>query len=337
MIPFQILIIGPAWVGDMVMAQSLYLSLHQVHPACLIDVAAPAWSLPLLARMPQVRHGIELPIGHQQLGLGVRWRVARKLRNQAYDLAIVLPRSFKSALIPWFAGVPQRRGYRGEMRYGVINEMRPMDPSRLTQTVQRFVALGYPQDTPQPAPIAKPRLTVDRTNQQGLLAKLNLTTQRPIVALMPGAEYGPAKQWPVEYYRNLARRLVEVNNNVWILGSAKERTLGDQIALGLPAVSNLCGRTTLVDAVDLLALVHVAITNDSGLMHIAAATGVPVVAIYGSSTPDYTPPLTDRAQVIYHRLECSPCFARTCRYGHYNCLKGISVDEVLIAIKHIAK
>ena len=328
----QILVIGPAWVGDIVMAQSLYITLNQSNPECQIDVVAPSWSLPLLARMPQVRRGIELAVAHNQLGLGARWRLSRHLRLQHYDLAIVLPRSFKAALVPWFAGVPRRRGYRGELRYGVINDMRTLDKSLLTQTVQRFVALGTTVASTQPPVIPTPALRVDASNQQRALTSLGLQTDMPIVALMPGAEYGPAKQWPLADYHELAHRCVEQNRQVWILGSAREMELGDTIANGLVNVVNLCGKTTLVDAVDLLALAQVAVTNDSGLMHIAAATRVPVVAIYGSSTPAYTPPLSSQAKVIYHGLACSPCFARTCRFGHTQCLTGIGVDEVEAAI-----
>ncbi len=328
----RILIIGPAWVGDMVMAQSLYLTLKQHHPDCQIDVVAPAWSVPLLARMPQVRRGIELPVGHKQLGLAARWKLGRSLRNEPYDLAIVLPRSYKAALVPWFAGVPRRRGYRGEMRYGVINDIRLLDKSLLSQTVQRFVALGIDRTVTQPPDIPMPVLTIDSANQQHVLASLKLSLDTPIVAFMPGAEYGPAKQWPVADFRELARRCVEQNRQVWILGSSREHALGDEIAQGLVNVVNLCGKTALIDAVDLLALAKVAVTNDSGLMHIAAATAVPVIALYGSSTPAYTPPLSPKAKVIYHHLACSPCFARNCRFGHTQCLTGIGVDEVEAAI-----
>lgn len=324
----KILVIGPAWVGDMVMAQSLYITIKQIHPDCTIDVVAPAWSLPMLTRMPQVRRGVELKVGHKQLGLSERWRVGRSLRHEHYAQAIVLPRSLKAALIPWFAGIQCRTGYRGEMRYGLINDIRTLDKTVLTQTVQRFVALGHPTEAVQPPEISEPKLTVDSSNQQRLLSLLGLSTARPIIAMMPGAEYGPAKQWPLASWRALAQRCVTAGNQVWIIGSAKEQAGGKQIAAGITGAHNLCGKTALVDAVDLLALTQVAVTNDSGLMHVACATGVPVVAIYGSSSPYYTPPLSAKAKVIYHALPCSPCFERTCRFGHTNCLTQISGQEV---------
>lgn len=330
--PTRILIIGPAWVGDMVMAQSLYLTLQQHKPNCQIDVVAPSWSLPLLQRMPQVRQAHELAVGHNQLGLYQRLKLAQTLRMQQYDQAIVLPRSLKAALLPWFARIPQRTGYRGEWRYGLINDMHDLDKTVLGKTVQRLVALAYPRAATLPPPIPAPQLTIDVANQQRLLTTLGLNTDKSIVGMMPGAEYGPAKQWPMGSYRALADQCSKAGKQVWLLGSAKEQDIGEQIAHDLPHVYNLCGKTRLHDAIDLLALTQVCVTNDSGLMHIACATGRPVVAIYGSSTPNYTPPLSEQATVVYHRLSCSPCFKRTCPLGHTQCLTGIGVDEVLQAV-----
>jgi heptosyltransferase-2 len=315
----------------MVMAQSLLITLKQQDAACIIDVIAPAWSIPLLQRMPQVNQAIELPITHKQLKLQVRYRIGKKLRRNNYDRAIITPRSFKSALIPFFARIKQRTGYRGEMRYGLLNDIRQLDKNILTQTVQRQVALALPTGLLPPA-TQHPKLTINTKNQQHLLQKLELNTDKPIIGLMPGAEYGPAKQWPVEYYCQLAEHLVEKGYQVWVFGSNKETQLGQQIA-SRPAIVNLCGRTSLVDAIDLLALAQYAVTNDSGLMHIAAATGVNVIAIYGSSDPGYTPPLTEMANILYQHLSCSPCFQRKCPLGHTQCLTGISVRQVLECIE----
>lgn len=329
----KILIVGPSWVGDMLMAQSLFITLAHRFPNASIDVLAPAWSLPLLARMPEVRRAVEMPLGHGAVGLGVRRELGRSLRDEAYDLAVVLPRSLKAALVPWFANIPRRTGYRGEMRYGLINDMRALDETMLTQTVQRFVALGLPADASLPPDVPYPKLTVDFGNQARLKAKLDLDTSKHIVAFMPGAEYGPAKQWPVEYFAELARKLCARGDVVWVVGSEKERVLGERIAeIGGEGVLNLCGETKLVDAVDLLALADAAVSNDSGLMHVACAVGTEVVAIYGSSTPAYTPPLSEKAKAVYLGLSCSPCFKRTCPLGHTNCLKQVGVDQVLGAV-----
>jgi heptosyltransferase-2 len=314
----------------MVMAQSLFITLRRLHPDCLIDVAAPAWSLPLLARMPEIGEAIPVPLGHGEFRWGVRRRIGRSLRERRYDQAIVLPRSFKSALIPFHAGVPRRTGYRGETRLWLLNDIRVLDKSRLTQTVQRYVALGHAPDAAQPPPVPYPRLRVDAGNQRRLLGALGIDAGRPVTAMMPGAEYGPSKCWPLEYYGELAAALVRRGERVWLLGSEKDRPAAARIlAIAGEGVADLTGRTRLEDAVDLLALAGRAVTNDSGLMHVAAAVGCRVVAIYGSTTPAYTPPLTDDAEIVRLALDCSPCFERECPLGHLRCMREIRPDTVL--------
>jgi heptosyltransferase II len=328
-----ILVVGPSWVGDMVMAQSLFMSLHATQ-TCEIDVLAPPWSLALMERMPEVRQGIALPVGHGEFGLGARWQVGRALAKTGYSQAILLPNSLKSALVPLFAGIPRRTGFRGEMRYGLVNDLRLLDKARLPMTVQRFVSLGLAPGAPLPVPLPRPRLRANTTSQAPLLDRLGLALDKPAVAFMPGAEYGPAKQWPLPHFAALARALVDQGRQVWILGSAKDQAAGDTIArLAGPQVHNLCGQTALGDAVDLLDLCAAAVTNDSGLMHVAAALDKPLVALFGSSTPDHTPPLSDKAAIRYLRLDCSPCFERTCPLGHTRCLEEISPDSVLAALE----
>lgn len=327
----KILVTGPAWVGDMVMAQSLYMTLRQRDAEVAIDVLAPAWSGPILKRMPEVRRHIELPLGHGQFGLGARYRLGRALRSERYDQAIIMPRSFKAALAPYFAAIPRRTGYKGEMRYGLINDMRPLDKAVLTQTVQRYVVLGLARDAAlPPESIPQPRLEIDGPNQRRLLAELELSLDRPIVGFMPGAEYGPTKRWPPESFARLAQRIIDSGRQVWLFGADKDRAVCDDIAavVGRAELVNLAGKTRLEDAIDLIALVEMAVSNDSGLMHIAAAVGRQVIAIYGSSSPAYTPPLTDKAEVVYLGLDCSPCFERECPLGHYRCLRDIAVDRV---------
>jgi len=319
----------------MVMAQSLFMTLKQQEPGARIDVLAPAWSLPLLARMPEVDEAIEVPVGHGELGLAKRWRLGRSLRGRRYDRAIVIPRSLKAALIPFFAGAKVRTGYRGEMRYGLLNDIRSLDKTVLTQTVQRYVTLGLPAGSELPPPVPTPQLQIDMANQQRLLNELGLHGEGKVVGLMPGAEYGPAKRWPLEYYAQLTTRLVAEGCRVWVFGSEKERQ--ETALITAAGARNLCGRTSLVDALDLIAACDAVVSNDSGLMHVAAATQRPLLAIYGSSTPDYTPPLSDRKQVLYRRLDCSPCFKRDCPYGHTDCLKGIKVDEVYTALLPMLK
>jgi heptosyltransferase II len=331
-----ILVVGPSWVGDMVMAQSLFLRLRERRPAAPIDVLAPGWSLPLIARMPQVRKGIEMPLGHGAFGFGVRRGIGQTLRAQRYAQAIVLPGSWKAALVPFFARIPRRTGFRGELRYGLLNDIRPLDEGVLQTTVQRFVALAEDGPVTAAPSVPAPRLVADGTLGPALVAKLGLDDRRA-VALMPGAEYGPSKQWPAEYYGQLAALLAQAGAQPWIFGSAKELELGEQIrAISGGQAVNLCGKTALADVVDLAARCRAVVTNDSGLMHVAAAAGVPVVALYGSSTPDFTPPLTDRKHIHYLRLSCSPCFERTCPLLHHNCLRQVSPVAVRDSLKALA-
>lgn len=332
----KVLVVGPSWVGDMVMAQALFRALAARVPAPEIHVLAPPWSLALLARMPEVERSIELAAGHGELRLRSRRALGVRLREERYAEAIVLPRSLKAALVPWFARIPRRSGFRGEWRYGLLTDVRELD-ERLDQTVKRFVALGLDARAPLPSPLPRdwqPRLRVDAANQARLLREHGLGGE-PLVALMPGAEYGPAKRWPARGFAEVAAALARAGRSVVLLGSAKERELGEEIrALAASArVRNLCGATALGDVVDVLAAAAAAVSNDSGLLHVAAAAGTPVVAIYGSSSPAYTPPLTADATIIYRALDCSPCFARECPLGHLNCLHEIAASDVLRAVE----
>ena len=311
----------------MVMAQALFKLLKQRERERELDVLAPAWSLPIVARMPEIRAGIAAETAHGEIGLGTRRRIARELRSGGYDHAIILPRSFKAALIPWLAGIPLRTGFRGETRYVLVNDMRPFDRDVLDQTVKRFVALGLERDERLPEALPYPALDVSADNQARCIARLGLDTDRPVIAMMPGAEYGPAKCWPLENFAGLAARLDEAGFAVWVLGSDKDAPAGDAIAAGSRAV-NLCGRTTLEDVIDVLAACEQAVSNDSGLMHIAAAVGIHVHGIFGSSSPKFTPPLSKSREIHEISLDCRPCFERECPLGHLNCLKGISVASV---------
>jgi heptosyltransferase-2 len=311
----------------MVMAQSLFMHLHRQDAAVEIDVVAPGWSLPLLARMPEVRAGIDLGLGHGELRITHRRRLGVRLREREYDWAIVLPRSFKAALVPAFARIPRRTGFRGEYRYGLLNDIRPFDRHVLNQTVLRFLALGCDEI---PDPIPQPRLQVRVERAAALLERFEVDPELPRVVIAPGAEYGSAKRWPADSFAKLAGRLAANGYQVIILGSNKETALGAEIA-GMAAcgqVKNLCGLTELVDTVDLLGTAGVAVCNDSGLLHVAAAAGVPLVALYGSSSPTFTPPLTDKARIIYEALSCSPCFRRECPLGHLDCLRNIAPERV---------
>lgn len=329
----QILVIGPSWVGDTILAQPLLRLLHAQHPGAQIDVLAPPWTLPLLARMPEVRHGLANPFGHGALQLAARRRLGRSLRATGYDLAVVLPNSFKSALIPWFAGIARRTGFRGEARWGLLNDLRRLDTAALPQMVQRFAALALPAGAALPAALPPPQLLTSVAAQQALLARLGLDPGRPAAAFCPGAEYGPAKRWPERHYAALARELAARGLAVWLVGSARDHAVAETIAAASDGSAvNLCGRTDIAEAVDLLAAARLVVSNDSGLMHVAAAVGRPLVALYGSSSPGFTPPLSAAAHIVTLAVDCSPCFARTCPLGHFKCLAELAPARVLAEI-----
>lgn len=313
----KILVIGPSWVGDMMMSQSLYRTLKAEHPDAEIDVMAPAWCRPLLSRMPEVNEALAMPLGHGALALSERYRLGKALRHKKYQRAYVLPGSFKSALVPFFAGIPQRTGWRGEMRYGLLNDLRVLDKPAFPLMVERYVALAYDagrmksaRDLPQP--LLWPRLQVEEQEKIETAAQFSLTAERPIIGFCPGAEFGPAKRWPHYHYAALAQQLIAAGYQVVLFGSAKDRETGEQIRQTLDEAGrrychNLAGETKLEQAVILLAHCHAVVTNDSGLMHIAAALNRPLVALYGPSSPDFTPPLSQQARVIrlitgYHKV-----------------------------------
>ncbi len=331
----KILIIGPAWVGDMVLAQSLFKFLKQRYPGCRIDVVAPAWTLPVLARMPEVDEGIALAVGHGEFALGKRLALGRQLRARAYDQSFVLPNSFKSAIVPAAARVKRRTGFIGELRYGLLNDARKLDKQALPRTVERFVALAHEPGEPMPTSLPTPQLSVSRENAARVLNTLNhALPQVPVLGLCPGAEYGPAKRWPAEYFAELAQKKIADGWQVWLFGSERDVPVTQAInQLTGNRCLDLGGRTELADAIDLLALTTTVVSNDSGLMHIAAALARPMVALYGSSDPHHTPPMSAQAKVIYLGLECSPCFARECPLKHFNCMKHISPSQVLAAIQ----
>ncbi len=330
-----LLLVGPSWVGDMVLAQALLQVLRARQPTRPIDVLAPPWSHPLLARMPEVRRALSLPVGHGVLGLGVRYRLGQALRPEGYGQAILLPNSLKSALVPFWARIPRRTGFLGELRFGLVNDVRPLDRHRLPRTVDRFIALGLEPGEALPASLPFPALRADAESAARCLSSLGIeNSPAPLLVLCPGAEYGPAKQWPVEHFAALACHHLDRGWRVWIIGSGKEQPLAAAIvaAAGGRGMVNLAGKTSLAEAVDLLAQARVVVSNDSGLMHVAAALDVPLLALFGSSDPAHTPPLGRRVGVLSLGLACSPCMRRRCPRGHLDCLRRMTPEMVIEAL-----
>lgn len=336
----KILIIGPSWVGDMVMSQSLYITLKQLHPEATIDVMAPSWCKPILERMPEVNQAIEMPLGHGDIDLLGRRRIGKQLKANNYTHAYICPNSAKSALIPWFADIPTRVGWKGEMRYGLLNDLRPNKKS-FQYMVERYVALAHPKSEMINSGslggldnLPHPKLAINEDVQQTTLNKFSLSTTKPVLGLCPGAEFGPAKQWPVEHYAAVANEMINQGYQVWLFGSAKDKGTTESIKSLVDnnnqnCVFNLAGETSLIEAVDLLAACKTVVSNDSGLMHVAAAVGCHVIGVYGSTSPKYTPPLARKVDIVSTNIECRPCFKRECPLGHLKCLKDLPAQDVI--------
>ena len=333
------LLIAPAWVGDMVMAEPLVRLLHAQQPELEVHVAAPASTLSLALRMNHVTATHDWPFAHGVFDAAGRWRVARQLRSLRFERVIVLPNSWKSALVPFLAGIPQRIGFVGEARYGLLNDVRTLRPAELPMLVQRFVALGMPRDALCPGATA-PLLEADAAQSANLRQAFAPDRTEPVLALCPGAEFGESKRWPCSHFAHLATEFIARGWQVWLFGAQKDVAAGTAIADSLAQAHRhrliyLIGRTSLLDAVDLLACADAVVSNDSGLMHVAAALGRRVVGVFGSTSERFTPPLGARTQAISLSLPCRPCFERTCRYGHYDCLQKLSPARVLAVLDQL--
>jgi len=332
-------VVAPNWIGDTLLAQPLLARLHSKLPGVAIDVLAPSWTAPVLRRMPEVSEVIETPFQHGDLKLSPRWRIGRSLRERAYLEAIVLPNSFKSALIPFFADIPLRVGFVGELRFGLLNILHKLNERALPLMAERYAQLAEKPGEPVFIPLARPRLSVDPANLLITVSRLGLDRRKPVVVFCAGAEYGPAKRWPAQHFAELARRLAARGDAVWLIGSEGDRPIGEHIARESDgAAINLCGKTDLASAIDLMSVARLVVSNDSGLMHVAAALAKPLVALYGSSSPEHTPPLGDSARIArIEGLACSPCYKRECPLGHFRCMNELTPELVMARIGEIGQ
>lgn len=322
--------VAPSWIGDTIMMQPLLMRLRSQRPEAEIHVLAPGWSAPLLSRMREVTGVIENPFAHGQFDWKGRRALGQRIAELGFAQAYVLPNSWKSALVPFFAGIPKRTGYTGEARLFLLDDRHTLDKAALPRLVDRYAALAGPLDQPTP----NPRLSSTPEQQRAARGALGLPTDVAPIVFCPGAEYGPAKRWPARHFADLAQRVASPQSPVWLVGSHKDEAVGAEIErLSEGAATNLCGRTSLEQAIDLIAGARRVVSNDSGLMHVAAALDRPLAALYGSSSPSYTPPLSPRARVISLGLDCSPCFKRECPLGHLRCLNDLQPEQVLATLE----
>jgi heptosyltransferase-2 len=327
------LIIAPQWIGDAVMTEPLLRRLHARGER--LTVGALPWVAPVYRAMPQVAEVIEFPFAHGGLQLRARRQLAKQLDGQ-FEMAYICPNSLKSALLPFLASIPKRVGYLGEARIGLLTHRLPNPPKgQRPPMVAFYSALSGETDIAHD----RPRLQLNVAEVQTTLCTLGLTRHGYYV-FAPGAEYGEAKRWPASHFSELAAKL---DLPVLLLGSGKEAALCASIADPVNAqrpgqVIDLSGKTTLSQALGTIAATKNIVSNDSGLMHVAAGFGVRQVAIFGSSSPLHTPPLNDLATVLWLKqdatyqppLDCAPCFERTCPLGHTRCLTDISSNDVLL-------
>jgi heptosyltransferase-2 len=342
----RILIIAPNWIGDAVMSQPLLANLKTIYPQSQIDVLASPWVAPIYRACAEIHQVIEARLEHRQLQWSLRKQLAKQLELNQYDACFVLPNSLKSALIPWLANIPLRIGYRGEMRFGLVNFALD-NPSKIHRPpmANHYLALSNVMDHKKEVDANKPvdpKLNISLSAKQSIGTKLQAAAinEKSIYVFCPGAEYGITKRWPAEHFANLAQQLItqEADAHIILLGSKGDYALGESIRAQTnndPKIHNWCGNTSLDEAIALIGISKALVSNDSGLMHIGAALKVPQVAIFGSSDPHHTPPLSDKAKVIYLNLPCSPCHKRECPLGHLRCLKDITPDNVLKTIHNL--
>jgi heptosyltransferase II len=335
----KVLIVGPSWIGDIVIAQSLFKYIKHQSPKTIIDIIAPPWSRDLLSAMPEISEIIEMPFGHSQLELPRRWQFGKQLRNRNYQQAIVLPNSWKSGIIPLAARIPLRTGWLGEMRFGVLNNWKILNKKKIPLMIQRFLALGTSPFVNQAMSWEnyRPSLVLNSQLIKNTLEELSFKLPiKPFIILCPGAAFGPAKRWPAAYFAEIANYKYSQGWQIGLLGSKNDQSIAQSIQkLTKNNCIDLTGKTSLAQALVILSMATLVLSNDSGLMHCAAALQRPVVVLYGSSSPEFTPPLIQQKRILTLELSCSPCFKRKCPLVHFNCLKQLKPKKVILAINDL--
>jgi len=336
----RILVIAPNWIGDAVMSQPLLATIKASYPHAVIDVLATSWVAPVYRACSEVAEIMEADLRHGQLQWGLRRALAAQIKKRNYASCYVLPNSLKSALIPWLANIPVRIGYEGELRRFLLTETKANSPkTQRIPMVEHYANLCAPSSNSD-ATKRMPHLTPRPSTLESARARLQAASIQTdaLAVLCPGAEYGPSKRWPAAHFAALAQSILKAKPtaSVVLLGGPSDRAIGDAIVSSEASQSrmfNWCGATSLDEAIAIISLCSKVVSNDSGLMHIAAALHVPQVAIFGSSDPNHTPPNSAKATVISLHLPCSPCHQRECPLGHLNCLNQISPERVFAALQ----
>tara|TARA_X000000368_G_scaffold54958_1_gene39033 strand:- start:3086 stop:4105 length:1020 start_codon:yes stop_codon:yes gene_type:complete len=338
----KFLIVGPSWVGDAVMAQTLYKLIKESNVNSKIEVLSPNWSIPILERMEEVSRSIISPFNHGELRIKSRFDFGRELREEGYERAIIMTNSLKSSLIPFFAKIPVRTGWLGEMRFGLINDFRSKDKSNYPLMIEQFAKLSINPIKDLNKSLPYPSLTIDSDNLKEQLIKLEIDSEKPSIAICPGAEFGPAKRWPSNYYAEVCNEYLSRSWNILVFGSNNDEKIGNNIQKRIDKdlsdqFFNLIGKTSLIDVIDLLSHCKKVVTNDSGLMHIAAAVDTPLVAVYGPSSPQFTPPLIDNHVVLRKSEGFDSIREGSEEHGYHESLIAIKPIEVLEGLDRLKK
>lgn len=321
----KILIIGPSWIGDMMMSHSLYRLLKNQYFNIKIDVLAQQWCHKILYLMPEVNKVIILPLNHGEISLRKRYIIGKNLKKVGYDIAYILPNSFKSALIPFFAEIKQRIGWRGEMRYGLINDLRKLNTKKLPLMVDRYLALAdrnFISGVKNDKLFFPPKIAINHFTQNKIKQKFNIVNHNLMIGFCYGAENNLSKCWPHYHYASLAKLLISDGYQIIFLGSNKDLIQSKKIFSLFNDIEkkhciNLSGKTDLIEVSTLISNCNAIVSNDSGLMHIAAALNVPLIALYGPTSPSFTPPITKKAIVIQSDLQNKNIFSKI-QYKNYD-------------------
>ncbi len=335
MINENILVIGPYWVGDMIMSQVIYRQIKISNPKAKITVLAPPWSIPIALRIQAVDVIIEVPFKPGYFDLYKRYKIGKALRKRKFTQAIVIPGSWKSALVPFFANIPIRTGYLGEFRFGLLNDIRKF--TGISQRiVDHYVYLSIDYKSALPIINDLPKLQIVPKNLNTLQHKFNIVdNNKKTLALCAGAAFGPSKQWPAEYCSDLIN-LIQQDWNIWLFGSQNDQAFINSIVQNITTkVINFAGQLALPDTIDLLSSVDAIIANDSGLMHMGSSLNIPLIAIYGSTPAVKAPPISKNCIMLEQPQPCKPCYKRVCPLQHFKCMRDIIPTMVQEKLKQI--
>ena len=329
----RILIVGPAWLGDMVMSQSLVKALVQRYPGAAIDMLAPPATLAVAGFMPEVHHCIEMPFRHGELKLASRRRLGLSLRDRSYQVAYVLPRTLKAAAVAYWANIPVRIGHPRRTGLGLLTEVRRIDKQSIPHQAARFVALMEPNGR-VPTDVPAPALALEDRAIESSLTRLGLSRPlKPLLILAPGSGNTPTKRWLPRHFADVARVRHEQGWRIWILGAPADRELTAEVnGVSGGVCADLGGRTSLAEAIAISGLADAVVSNDTGTLHVAAALDRPTIAVFGPTDPAFTLPQSSNVKAVRLGLDCSPCFKAECPLGHFGCMRDLTPQSVLAAL-----